>query len=73
MFIDATRNHVRPPLGEPLEFGHSPSARRTMFIDARWNQGRPPSGGPCQSVKAKRVLNNMPLLTEGGRVASRVL
>ena len=50
-----------------------PSVRRAMFIGARWNQGRPPSGGPCQPVKAKRVLNNMALLTEGGRVASRAL
>ena len=44
-----------------------------MFIGARRNQGRPPPGEPCRSVKAKRVLNNMALLAEGGRVASRVL
>jgi hypothetical protein len=44
-----------------------------MFIGARRNQRRPPSGGPCQSVKAKRVLNNMALLAEGDRAASRVL
>jgi hypothetical protein len=38
MLIGARRNHVRPPLGGPLEFGHSPSTRRAMFIDARRNQ-----------------------------------
>ena len=44
-----------------------------MFIDARLNQGRPPSGGPCQSLKARRVENNMALLAEGVRVTSRAL